>query len=140
MTWFYNNHSGALINESPPAPEYFVLEGLLHLGNGWHAYGSEAEVDAAVAANHWPAPTTSAGTQISNAESGAAGAAKSAVTKVAKAATSSVSGLISDVTSRALWTRVAKVAVGIALVVAGVAQLVHIQSIASTVGKAVPLA
>lgn len=71
MAWFYNSYSGALIEESAPAPEYFVLEALIHAGNGWHEYGSQADVDAAVAANHWPAPTVSSSKQVSNAASSA---------------------------------------------------------------------
>ena len=87
MAWFYNSYSGALIEESAPAPEFFVLEGLLHAGNGWHEYGSEADVDAAVAANHWPPPTVSSSQQVSNAASSAESEATSGVSSALKGLT-----------------------------------------------------
>lgn len=118
MAWFYNNYSGALIEESAPAPEFFVLEGELHLGNGWHEYGTEAEVNAAVAANHWPAPTTSSSQQVSNA-------AGSAAHKAASAASSAIGDgfKLTFGNTTGLLGRILKAGFGIVLIIAGFLKL-----------------
>src|SRR5580693_798064 len=74
MTYFYNSSDGAFANESPPAPQYFVYEAKLRLGIGWHAYGSLAEMDAAIKANSWP-PANAAAAGSFSANAGIAGSA-----------------------------------------------------------------
>lgn len=107
MTWFYNSHSGEIENESPPAPLYFVLEAELHAGTGWHAYPTQAEVLAAVAANHWPAPTTNLGQNLSNDASN--------VPVLSQAVT--VGDFLTRLEKAATWQRVVEVILGGILVI-----------------------
>lgn len=127
MTWFYNSRDGALLNESPPSLTYFELEAELHTGFDWHAYATEAEVDAAIAANKWPAPDTDAGAFGSvfptigavpaKAASDAASAAQGAASKAASAL-----GLDALFTG-GFWMRFAEGVLGLMLVIVAVAEL-----------------
>jgi hypothetical protein len=117
VTWFYNNRSGEIENESPPSPIYFALEAELHLGTGWHAYATEAELDAAVAANGWPAPTTNLGQNLSNETKTVPG--------VSQAAT--VAGFLGKLQDGSLWQRVAEIAVG------GILLIIAIKAMATPV-------
>lgn len=121
MTWFYNSDSGEIVNESPPAPEYFALEAYLHTGTGWHAYATQADVDTAVAANHWPPPTTSLNTAIGNdASTIPAAAAKDA----GNALSSALSGLnIHWPGADTFLARALKIVIGGVMLVAGILKL-----------------
>lgn len=76
MPWFYNDHSGEAADESGIAALAYYAA--LHTGTGWHEYATQAQMNAAIAANHWPPATGSISTGVSNlgqsAVSGATGA------------------------------------------------------------------
>ena len=56
MPWFYNSHTGEAENISGIADVSLPLyEALLHTGTGWHEYSTQAQMQAAISANHWPA-------------------------------------------------------------------------------------
>lgn len=58
MAWFYNSHSGQVIQDDNLLTEWGdVLR--TKLGAGWHEYGSQAQMDAAIKANNWPPATSS---------------------------------------------------------------------------------
>lgn len=132
--WYYNTETGQLTKGN----------NLENLGNnllgglGWHELnipGSASEAQAAAeAVKEFPkgkTPTTAGITP-----------ARVASTAVQQAGGSvpGVTGFLSDLTSRNLWLRVAKVIVGVALVLIGVAQLSRAQNIAKTAVKGAVLA
>lgn len=132
MTYFYNSDTGKYANESPPSPGYFIYEADLHTGLGWHAYGSQALMEAAVKANGWPAPTTSSSQALKNASPGAyAGDVAGA------GATSVVNDALKPLFQSAIWLRVAEVALGLLLIAVGLAKLTNAVPIATKIAEAV---
>lgn len=139
MAWFYNSTTGAITQASAPDPQFFILEADLHLGTGWHEYGTEADVEAAVKANGWPAPTTSLTQEASNGAAStakqAASAAKSVIGSGFKLTFGNTTGLLS---------RILKVTFGGILIIAGLMRMTgadkDVIQIATTAAKGAVIA
>lgn len=119
MPWFYNSHSGAAHFESGVAA--IPYEAVLHAGIGWHEYATQAQMNAAVKANGWPAPTGSISTGLSNL-------GQSAVSGVG-------SSLLGNLNPENILLRTGEVALGVVLVAIGLNALLK-----NPVGKAASVA
>lgn len=142
MTYFYNSSTGGFANESPPALQYFTYETQLHLGQGWHAYGTIQAMEAAIKANGWPPPDASKGllsgtSTVPSTGTRAANALKNGVASAAKDAASSVFGAA---TQPAMWVRVGEVILGLALIIVGLAKLAEGTPIGNAAAKAAKVA
>jgi hypothetical protein len=116
VAFFYNSHSGEEFQESGALGDLQSIED--HLGLGWHEYATQADVLAAVKANGWPAPTTSATTGLGNDASGAA-------KDVTSGATSALTGLFPQFTNtRDFTSRAIRVVAGLMLLGIGLNMLV----------------
>jgi hypothetical protein len=141
MAVFYNSHSGQYMQASQslnPVSEadFLADEARLHTGTGWHEYSSIAEMNAAIAANKWPAATTSI-----NPAKVLGGSAQSAAKSVAQSTgLGSVTDFLTGLTSANLWIRVAKVAIGGVLLIVGLAKLTGLDNkVTNAAIKAAPL-
>lgn len=119
MTYFYNSSTGGFANESPPAPQYFTYEIQLHLGQGWHAYGTIAEMNAAIAANHWPP---------ADASKGLLSGTSTAPSTPARAANAVKNGLLGSYSlvfgnTTGLLGRILKVIIGGTMMIIGIAKM-----------------
>jgi hypothetical protein len=137
MPWFYDSNSGEAENISGIADVSLPLyEGLLHTGTGWHEYSTQAEMDAAVKANGWPAPNQGFANPVTDAEN-QAGA-------TAKASASTLTGLpaIGDFFQRlsqaSTWERVGEVVLGVILIAVGLAKMTHVVPVATAIASKVP--
>jgi hypothetical protein len=101
-------------------------------------YATYAEAEAAITANGGP-HNYHAASAAGGLGSGAIGPIGGAVQTGANDA-GSVSAFLAKLGTRSLWTRVAKVGVGVALIITGVVQLTHAQKLAGTAAKAAVLA
>ena len=137
MTYFYNSSTGGFANESPPAPQYFTYEAQLHLGQGWHAYGTLAAMDAAITANGWPPADASKGllsgtSTVPSTGPRAANAAKNA-------ATSAAQDIWHGLLTQNLLMRVGEILAGLILLGIGVNAMFHgrpMQVVTGTAGLA----
>jgi hypothetical protein len=133
MAVFYNSVSGDYQTASQslnPVSEAIFLsdEALLHTGDDWHEYSSVADMNAAVQANGWPAPTTSPATAAGNtAKSAIPGL--SGLTEVGHWLAVSVHAL----TDGQLWRSLGWLLLGVAMMILGVALLLR-KSIETTIG------
>lgn len=128
MVWFYNSETGSVISE--PALGDTIQS---HLP-GWHGpFGTKAEALAYYTSNESANPSWKAPAGLAAALGNEAGDA-------ASAATSGVTGFLGKLGSRNLWIRVAKVIVGLGLIIIGLVHLTHAQNIATAVTKGAVLA
>lgn len=141
MTWWYNTESGALTSAGTLQTLSQQAQGAVGLAAGWHQLpipSGDTEAQAAAEAKKlYPtgtSPTTSVKTQASNA--------------VSQEATGSATGLaglqqIGDafgaLTSKNLWIRAAKILLGGALLLIGVAHMTGASGAAATAARKVPL-
>lgn len=133
MTWFYNSYTGGYANESPPAPQYFILEFDLHTGQGLHAYGTQAEMLAAVKANGWPAAVPMSGSAP------AVPSAAQAPAVAQHAAGSITNDIIGNVNAQSVILRVGEVILGIVLIGIGLAKITGADNFISTAVKRLPV-
>lgn len=116
MAVFYNDRSGyyevASQSLNPVAEAKFLAdETQLHLGLGWHEYGTIAEMQSAVKANNWPAPTNNLATA---AEQGSKTVAGSILPSAWHLVFGGTTGLLG---------RILKVAFGSVLIILGIARM-----------------
>lgn len=134
MAVFYNSRSGyyAVASQSlNPAAEALFLsyEAQLHSGTGWHEYSTLADMQAAVKANSWPAPTRSL--------TGAAG--QGAATEGGAALGGGYHLVFGNTTG--LLGRILKVVLGAVLLLSGIIRMTSIDKAAlGAAGKAAVLA
>jgi hypothetical protein len=143
MTWYVIKWDGQTYTENISGADEKVLTGL-----GIHGYATEAEAQAnpqtmndaqaALGGAQALAGVSGSATNIPTPGGTAAGAGQAAST--ASSIDSAVTGFLGDLTQRALWLRVAKIVVGVALIIAGVVQLTHAQNIVATAAKGAVLA
>lgn len=112
MPWFYNSRTGAYAEEAGVLGWLSVLGS--KLGLGWHEYPTEQAMYAAVAANHWPQPTTHPSNPAGKIAVGSAEAAAKGVPTAFHLVFGNTGGLL----GRAL-----KVIVGLVLMLAGALKL-----------------
>jgi hypothetical protein len=105
MPWFYNSRTGAFAEEAGALGFLSVLGS--KLGLGWHEYPTEQAMDAAIAQNHWPPPTTNPANPIG----------KTAVGSVEAGAPTAFRLVFGNTTG--LLGRILKVGVGLVLIIAG---------------------
>jgi len=142
MTYFYNSLTGGFANESPPAPQYFTYELQLHLGQGWHAYGSIQSMMADIQRHHWPQPDASKG--LLSGTSTLPASASHAASKAANlGGVQAIGDFFNRLTQANTWIRVGEVAAGLLLLWIGLNALFKntaagdaIQSTERTVRKA----
>jgi hypothetical protein len=138
MTYFYNSNTGGFANESPPAPQYFTYEIQLHLGQGWHAYGTLAAMNAAIKANNWPAPDAS-----KSLLSGTSTVPSSAPVQAAKSAFSgidAVGAFFNRLTEANTWLRIGEAALGIILIALALGKLTGADNyISKNLPKVIPV-
>jgi hypothetical protein len=91
-------------------------------------YSTKADAQA------WQTGANTAGNSPGSAAGGAVNAAADAT------GLTGVTGFLAKLGTRQLWTRIAKVVAGLALVLVGVVQLTHTEKLIATVGKAAALA
>lgn len=123
MTYFYNSNTGGFANESPPAPLYFTYETQLHLGQGWHAYGSMAEMTAAINANGWPFPDASKGLLSGTSTVPSSKAVKAIATPI-----NSIDDFLSRLSDSNTWLRIGEGLLGIVLIAVALAKLTGIDN------------
>jgi|HubBroStandDraft_2_1064218.scaffolds.fasta_scaffold333682_2 hypothetical protein len=126
MTYFYNSSTGGFANESPPAPQYFTYEVQLRLGQGWHAYGTIAQMQAAIKANNWPPP---------DASKGLLSGSSTLPSTPSRAANAGLGDIIGNVNASNILVRVGEILLGIVLIGVGIAKLTGTANIISTAAK-----
>lgn len=144
MAVFYNSETGQYDVESQslnPITEsaFLANEARLHTGTGWHEYSSVAAMNAAVAANHWPAPT-----QNNNPVTAAGKQAAGTATHAAQQATNltglaAIGDFFSRITEANTWIRLVKVVVGGVLVIAGLVHMTGAGGKAAQIVRKMPL-
>lgn len=141
MPVYYNSHTGQTGGPmSSWNPENLLYQSELHLGIGWHEFGTVAEMQAFIKANHFPPATGNAaakygfGNALGKEATGTAGAA-------ANTATGGVTDFLSRLSSKNVWLRVLEGVLGMGLIiVAGIAAVknTEVGSAAKTALKVIP--
>lgn len=140
MTWFSFQGGYGTIDFTGAAEKEAV-------SLGFHGYATQAQAKAqpnSVNALQGPALTLLIDQQAGALPSGLPGSG--AIPPATGQAVSNATGLaaigafFSKLGTRGIWTRIAKVVVGAALILVGVVQLTHAQKVVTTVGKAAALA
>lgn len=127
--WVVNQISRPGGPRGPQQTHYVVEESATRPVNAVAGpFSSKADAQA------WQSGANSAG----NSPGSAAGALGDAA--VNATGLGGVTSFLSKLGTRQLWTRIAKVIAGLALVLVGVVQLTHAQKLITTVGKAAALA
>jgi hypothetical protein len=129
VAWFYDSRTGAYAEEAGVLG--FLSNLQAKLGLGWHQYATYADMTAAIAANHWPPLNNNPSDPIGKTAVGSAEAAGAAT---------GITGFLGDLSSRNLWLRVAKVVVGLGLIIIGIVHLTHAQNLIATAAKGAVLA
>jgi hypothetical protein len=132
MTFFYNSHTGGYANESPPSPQYLTYETQLHLGQGWHAYGSMQAMLADIQRNHWPQPN--AGKGLLSPTSTAPDSVKQAVSNAANlGGIQAIGDFFNRLTQANTWIRVGEVLAGLLLLYLGLNAAMKNTAVGNTV-------
>jgi hypothetical protein len=140
VAWYYNTVSGELANESGIAalPYETGFE-------GWHTLkipGSDTYTQAAAdAKKEFPSGSAPTGGQVQGLKQVPGGAAKAAANAIPGLGSGiqSVTDFLKGLTAANLWIRVAKVAVGGALVLIGLAHITGADSIVRKLPVPIPI-
>jgi hypothetical protein len=134
MAWFYNSHSGAILEEAGITG--FLEQLRTHLGLGWHGpFKTEQDAVNFAASIHGPKPTTNLAQGLGNVAGQAAGPVVSAAGDALKSL-NPLAGLF----QANIWLRVAEVIVGLVLLGIGLNSMLKGAPLKAVTGPAGALA
>jgi hypothetical protein len=131
--WFYNSSTGQVILDTDAITAQGDKLRVAVDPAQWHEYATNADMLAAIAANHWPPPQyqNSVAQNLANAPKQVPGNPLQGLQAIGQ--------FFSDLAATATWLRVAKVVLGGALLLFGLAHMTGASNAAATAVKRLPL-